>query len=190
MENFSKTELENEKWKDIEGYDGMYQVSNLGRVRSKHSGEWRVLRPGKLSTGYLNVGLRKDGKTKTVSVHRLVVQAFIPNDNIFNDQVNHIDECKQNNRVSNLEYCTASYNVNYNGLRYRQPHPNYRRNEVKDLYDPNLSYRQNIELLKSKGIPCSKSTLQRLRKDLGLTKKNTIETNNISDIFLLKLCTN
>ena len=128
------------------------------------------MRPAKNHNGYLFVNLKRDGRQKNFYIHRLVAQAFIENDNIFNTEINHKNEVKSDNRVSNLEYCDRSYNLSYNGLRYRRPHPKYRRNTIKDLYNPNLSYRQNIELLKENGISCSKSTLQKLRKDLGLPR--------------------
>lgn len=162
--------MENEKWKPVFGYEGLYEVSDLGRVRSKYSGEWKVLKPAKNHNGYLFVNLKRDSRQKNFYLHRLVADAFIPNDNIFNTEVNHINEIKSDNRASNLEWCDRSYNLAYNGLRYRRPHPNYRRNAIKELYEPNLSYRQNIELLKENGISCSKSTLQKLRKDLGLPR--------------------
>lgn len=168
IENFSKEELNNEQWKDIFGYDGVYQVSDLGRVRSKKYGYWRVMNPRNVNGGYLKVDLCKDGKRKPFLVHRLVASAFIENDNIFNTEVNHIDECKQNNRVSNLEYCDRSYNLSYNGLRNRRHYPQPKRSKLKDLYDPNLTYKQNVELFKSKGIDCSTMVVKSIRRDLGL----------------------
>lgn len=167
---FTEKELESENWKEIDGYDGMYQVSDLGRVRSLKFGKVRVLRASKCINGYLMVGLWKDGKQNSVSVHRIVASAFIENDDESKNQVNHKDENKQNNRVSNLEWCTAQYNVNYNGLRYKQPHPKPVRNKIKDLYDPNLSIKQNIELFMANGIECSRHTIWKLRKELGLVK--------------------
>lgn len=165
--------IDNEHWKDIEGYDGLYQVSDLGRVRSKHSGEWKILKCGKNNNGYLQVGLCKDRKRKCVTVHRLVAQAFIPNDDETKNEINHIDECKQNNRVSNLEYCDRSYNNSYNGLHYRRRHTNYRRNAIKDIYNPELSIAQNLELFRSNGVKCSERTVKQLRKDLGLIGSNS-----------------
>ena len=117
----------NEIWKDINGYEGKYQVSSLGRVRSVPR-EWeQANRHGTLSRyridgciikpifrrGYLSVGLRTDPKhLKRFQVHRLVAQTFVPNpDNM--PQVNHKDEDKTNNRADNLEWCTARYNANY-----------------------------------------------------------------------------
>ena len=111
-----------EEWRDVVGYEGFYQVSNLGNVKSLD----RIIeRNGKLSylkgktikacfsgRGYLTVGLSKNNKVKLVGVHRLVTQAFIPNpDNL--PQVNHKDCVKSNNRVENLEWCSVLYNLTY-----------------------------------------------------------------------------
>ena len=117
---YTDFELKNEQWRDIFGYDGMYQVSDLGRVRSLKFGKVRMLRPQKNNNGYLIVGLCKDGKRKGITVHRLVANAFIPNSDENKTQINHRDECKQNNRVSNIEWCTAQYNMTYNDLQFRK----------------------------------------------------------------------
>ena len=101
-----------EVWKDIPEYEGLYQVSNMGRVKSIGYGEERILKPGKLKKGYLQVILFKDGKQKHFQVHRLVALAFIQNP-LNLPQVNHKNEDKTDNRVSNLEFCTNLYNVNY-----------------------------------------------------------------------------
>ena len=111
--------METENWKDIEGYEGLYQVSNLGRVKSlNYHRSWKeqCLKPGKVC-GYLYVILSKDGEVYGKYVHILVAEAFIPNP--FNlPYVNHKDEVKTNNCVSNLEWCTAKYNTNYGtGMR-------------------------------------------------------------------------
>lgn len=172
IDNFTDIELEREQWRDIDGYDGMYQVSDLGRVRSKKYGRWKVMRPGKDSGGYLRVDLCKDGKQKQYYIHRLVAQTFIENDDESKSQINHRDECKQNNRLWNLEYCTASYNLSYNGLRYRRHHPQPKRTKIKELYDTNLSIADNIKLFKSNGISCSSWTVKQLRKDLGLINRH------------------
>ena len=167
--DYTYNELQHEIWKDIFGYDGMYQVSNLGRVRSLKFGKVRVLRPGTNSAGYLIVILCKDGNRKYFLVHRLVAQAFIPNDDESKTQINHRNEDKAENKVSNLEWCSAKYNVTYNDLHHRRKHPNYRRNAIKDLYDPNLSIPKNIEIFRANGIECCEKTVLRLRKDLGLS---------------------
>ena len=104
-----------EIWKDIEGYEGRYQVSNFGNVKSlnyKHTGEEKIMQSCKDKIGYLHIKLFMNGKPKMYKVHRLVAQAFIPNPNNY-PQVNHKDENKTNNHVSNLEFCTPKYNNNY-----------------------------------------------------------------------------
>lgn len=174
IENFSKEELNNEQWKAIEGYDGLYEVSSLGRVRSKHSGEWRVMKPSKNDNGYLIVDLLRGGKRtrKRTRVHRLVAQAFIPNTDSSKTLINHIDECKQNNKVSNLEYCDAQYNLTYNDLQFRKK--NSKRRKIEKLYNPDLTIRQNLEIFKANGIECCKETVVRFRKELGLTRQRNI----------------
>ena len=104
----------NEEWRDIKGYEGKYQVSNLGRVKSLNYNKTGVegYIAAENSRGYLRVGLSKKGKRKMFSVHRLVAETFIPNPNNYS-QVNHKDENKQNNKVDNLEWCTPKYNSNY-----------------------------------------------------------------------------
>ena len=103
-------------WKDIPRYEGKYQVSNTGKVRSlnyKRTGKTKILKPHTNRDGYKTVNLLKPGeKYKPYYVHRLVAQAFIPNPNNW-PQVNHIDEDKANNVVWNLEWCTQQYNMNY-----------------------------------------------------------------------------
>ena len=102
----------NEEWRDIEGYEGIYQISSYGRVRSFKFNKTRILKPGIDTAGYEQVDLYKDRKRDTRRVHRLVAEAFIYNpDNL--PFINHKDECKTNNRVSNLEWCTSKYNCNY-----------------------------------------------------------------------------
>lgn len=104
----------NEIWRKIEGFE-KYEVSNLGRVRSldyKHTGEIKVLRPILNRYGYLRINLYKNSKLCSRSIHRLVAQAFILNPEN-KKQVNHIDANKQNNIVSNLEWCTNLENMQH-----------------------------------------------------------------------------
>lgn len=107
-----------EVWKEIKDYP-QYYVSNIGRVKSNFHNKERILSPRIGIFGYLFVNLYRDKKMKSVKIHRLVAEAFIPNpDNL--PQVNHKNENKHNNNVSNLEWCTAKYNLTYNGLHKRQ----------------------------------------------------------------------
>lgn len=99
-----------EIWKDIEGYEGIYQVSNLGRVKRVTTG--RILKGGKNKGGYLGVSLSKNSVISQQRIHRLVAETFIPNQEN-KPEVNHIDENKTNNKVSNLEWMTAKENSNH-----------------------------------------------------------------------------
>lgn len=113
-----------ENWRDVARYEGLYQVSSWGRVRSLDRWIWNVpnqaysLRKGKILKprlniwGYQQVQLSKDGKKKHYQVHRLVAQAFIPNP-LQLSQVNHINECKDDNSACNLEWCNCRYNINF-----------------------------------------------------------------------------
>lgn len=121
--------MEEEIWKDIPGYEGVYQVSTFGNVDSlnyNHTGKRarRIPRTGR--GGYLYLNLHKNGKTKTMKIHRLVALAFLPNNENL-PQINHKDENKANNRVENLEWCDSSYNNKY-GSRPRKVLDAYRRN--------------------------------------------------------------
>ena len=109
-----------EIWKDIEGYEGLYQVSNLGRVKSlpkqKRFGE--ILLKQNTIKGYKRVCLSKNNVQKYYLVHRLVAHAFISNlEN--KEQINHKDENKKNNCVNNLEWCDRKYNLNYGTAKER-----------------------------------------------------------------------
>lgn len=117
--------LENEIWKDIKGYEGKYQISSIGRIKSlgrwvKHKGwrfeEERMLNQYMSQTGYFYVALSKDSIQKKYKVHRLVAEAFLENpDNL--PVINHKNEVKTDNRVENLEFCSVKYNTNYGSGR-------------------------------------------------------------------------
>lgn len=122
--------MQKEIWKDIEGYEGYYQVSSLGRVRSldrvvinsknvcrKHTG--KILKINFIADGYLGCSLYKNRRMKTARIHRLVAKMFIKN-NGNKKCVNHKNGIKTDNRVDNLEWCTHSENMNHavqNGLK-------------------------------------------------------------------------
>ena len=110
-----------EQWKPVKGYEELYAVSNLGRVKSLNyhrTGVEKIIKPKKSGNGYLQVGLWKNGKRKFFLVHRLVAEAFIPNPEGF-EQVNHKDEVKTNNCVSNLEWVSRWDNMHYGTLYER-----------------------------------------------------------------------
>ena len=128
------TEGENNRieiWKDYKNYEGLYQASNLGRMRSldrwvsSKNGSMRfikgrILKPVTGSNDYLKVNLYKNNKQKTYLVHRIIAEAFIEIPEELKQyigtaylQVNHKDENKQNNNVSNLEWCNSKYNCNF-----------------------------------------------------------------------------
>lgn len=112
-----------EIWKDIPNYEGFYQISNLGRVKSldlfvntrnnnKRKRKGKILKQHNNGHGYLYVVLSKNNKQKRFYVHRLVANVFILNHNNL-PEVNHKDENSLNNNVFNLEWCTSKYNANY-----------------------------------------------------------------------------
>lgn len=114
-----------EVWKDITDYEGLYQVSNLGRVRSlgryinpNQYLEERILKHRLNKNGYYRVNLYKNNIHKTICIHQLVALVFIDNPNEYKC-INHKDENKLNNRVDNLEWCTTKYNNNYGTARIR-----------------------------------------------------------------------
>ena len=104
-----------EIWKDIKGYEGKYQISNYGNVKSLINNI--ILKP--LNGEYLRVILYKNKIAKTFYIHRLVGQNFISNSNNYK-YINHKDENKHNNRVENLEWCTFKENMNYGTKQNRE----------------------------------------------------------------------
>ena len=120
-----------EIWKDIPGYEGRYQISNFGRVKSfLHVGVRNTVKRIDENShfiksvhdayGYCQVRLRKNDNGTTRKVHRLVADAFIPNPNGLKE-INHKDENKDNNRVDNLEWCDRDYNIHYGTWVSRNP---------------------------------------------------------------------
>ena len=109
-----------EAWKDIHfwengikyDYCGLYQISSFGRVKSLKYGKEKILKAGNIC-GYECVNLWKDSKGKNFLIHRLVAHTFLSESYFENAQVNHKDENKTNNHVSNLEWCTREYNMNF-----------------------------------------------------------------------------
>ena len=147
--------MDKEIWKDIVGYEGLYQVSNLGRVKSlkrrvyagRGKMRWqyeRILSDKKENgNGYKIVNLFKNGKGKNKYIHRLVAESFLENPNNL-PQINHKDENKSNNCVNNLEYCTCQYNCTYNNLHIRKGLKNRNNKMSKKIYQLN----ENNKILK------------------------------------------
>ena len=140
-----------EIWKDIKDYEGLYQVSNLGNVRSldmtiiqlhhwsnqyvKHIYKGRLLKGSKNSNGYRTITLHKGKKTEKRLLHRMIAEAFIPNPNNYN-YINHKDNNPSNNNVNNLEWCTQSYNIKYAYEQGNKTPPNTK--EINQLKNGNI----------------------------------------------------
>lgn len=140
--------LPNECWRWIPGYEGLYQVSTRGRVRSvdrwvtckegsktgsKRFLEGKILSPKRNKEGYLRVKLYRNGKLRYFKIHRLVAMAWLDNP-MDKPEVNHLDEQKGNNDVYNLEWCSRKYNINYGtGIKRRAA----RRSKAVEAIDPN-----------------------------------------------------
>ena len=105
-----------EEWRDIKGYEGLYRVSNTGKVLSLHPHSSKQINPtliiGDMVRGYRRVDLRKNGKRERYLVHRLVAEAFIPR-TAGKGEINHIDGDKANNVVGNLEWCDRRENMKH-----------------------------------------------------------------------------
>ena len=131
VDNLEGDDKMEEIWKDIEGYEGLYQVSNLGRVKSFYK-EGRILKQCIDKDGYFCVGLFKNKKQNNKHVHRLVATAFV--DGYFEGAVvNHIDENKQNNLWTNLEWVTNQYNVQYSSHKWSgENHPMYGKQRTEE----------------------------------------------------------
>lgn len=156
-----------EIWKDIKGYEGKYQVSSLGRIKSLYRWNGKafysrehIIKSYINKNGYVYIALMKNNKNKNCRLHRLVAEAFIPNpENKL--QINHIDGNKQNNRVDNLEWCTASENIQH---AYDNNLNNNDKQKIKIAqYDMNGNllnvYQSLIEASNKTGVHLSKISL-------------------------------
>lgn len=111
-----------EIWKPVIGYEGLYEVSNLGKIKSlnyRNTKKEGILSPGINTCGYEQVILAKDKVRKALFVHRIVAEAFLPNKNNY-EVVNHKDENPRNNTLDNLEWCSRSYNALYGTCQKRR----------------------------------------------------------------------
>lgn len=176
-----------EIWKDIKGYEGLYQVSNLGNVKSINRyvkyNRWKesnslqlrkekMLAKTKTNNGYLRIMLSKNGSHKMVLLHRLVANAFISNQNNYS-QVNHIDCNKENNCVSNLEWCSCKMNMEhawenkiYKGRKIAQ----YKNGELIAIYDKIMDAVRNLGI-KNNGQSIGKVALGKRKSAYGFQWK-------------------
>jgi len=170
-----------EEWRDIAGFEGFYQVSNMGRIRSldrefldrfgkKRKYKGRLMTPTDAGKGYKNVQLSKAGKHCTPRVCRLVAAAFLENKNNY-PQVNHKDENKQNDRADNLEWCTPEYN---NAYGTRAQRSGEKRRKPVNQYDLNGnlikrwgSIREASKILKIDNSHITRCCRKRLKKTGG-----------------------
>ena len=176
-----------EIWKDVQGYEGLYQVSNLGRVKSLGrfvdrlaSGHcWqkeRILKPNKTKYGYLNVRLCKDSRTKDFKVHRLVALAFIPNPEN-KPQIDHINADKTNNTVNNLRWVTCKENINNPLTLVKKIGKN------NYLYGKNLSEETKQKIRKAHlGKKISEETKEKLRGKNN-PRSRSIKNLNTNEVF-------
>lgn len=179
-----------EEWKDIQGYEGSYLISNLGRVislykyrnngRSGYFQNTMVLKQTKTTTGYWKVELTKDGERKSIKVHRLVAKHFVPNPYKY-EVVNHKDGNPLNNHFKNLEWCRQIDNVNHaieNSLK-----------DVFDIDEKSLRYlylEQNktpVEIGSMFGL--SRVPIDRKINEYGI-KKETVTKFEINQDWLIK----
>ncbi|MGZ0909046.1 NUMOD4 domain-containing protein [Lacticaseibacillus paracasei] len=159
-----------EVWKDIEGFEGLYQVSNMGRVRSldrkDKNGQFRngrVLADKHNNRGYHMIALCRDGNAKYRLIHRLVAIAFLNNPDSL-PEVNHKDENKANNAVSNLEWCTSEYNLNYGTRKYRIAKSSGPKHKTNYCNDP----KQIIATNMTTGVSLLMPSLHEAGKKLGI----------------------
>lgn len=156
-----------EEWRPVVGYEGLYEVSNTGQVRNYRG---KLLRPGLNHNGYLKCVLCKKGKTKTIYIHRLVAQVFIPNpDNL--PEVNHKDEVKSNNCVENLEWCNRKYNCNYGCAQDKRVKTNIINGRFK------YSGQKSVEYNKERTKEYKKKYREKNREEIRETKRKWYEKN-------------
>lgn len=158
-------ELKVEEWRDVEGYEGFYQVSNFGRVKRIKCIRPHILKPTLIS-GYCYVDLSKQNQTKQHRIHRLVAKAFIPNPNC-KPEINHIDGHKLNNHVANLEWATGVENMEHAvklGLQ----------KSGADVYNAGLTLEQANEILSSYVAGSQQFGSKALAKKFGVTYRQIL----------------
>lgn len=152
---------ENKIWKNVDGFDKNYQISNFGDVRIKRAdGSLKSLKPTKFGKGYLHINLVKDGKQKSFQIHRLVAEAFVPNPKNL-PIINHKDENPLNNYAENLEWCTYSYNINY-GTRLERYRKTCKQNHSTERF---------LETMKARGRSCAEKEVLCLDEQMNIVAK-------------------
>lgn len=153
----------NEIWKDIEGFEGLYQVSNLGRVRTHYlRNGWGTFSKEHIFTGYDNghgyiaVHLRKDKKRYARYIHRLVAEAFCEKRPGCN-YINHLDHDRGNNVWTNLEWCTQEDNVRYSSELMRKPKETSRKTSTGEKYIYRKKHRYRVSIHSNKKFLCDRS---------------------------------
>lgn len=165
-----------ETWKDVIGYEGIYQVSDLGNLRSlnyKRTGKIQLLKPARDNKGYLRTAFMKDGNLKTIKVHRIVAQTFL---GISKDypQVNHINGIKHDNRLENLEWCNNSQN------QIHAINLGLTKNKKRPLNEVNKKIKISDELLLSifeeyKNGASKRSLAKKYNFDRGIFRRNILK---------------
>lgn len=168
--------MDEEKWRDIKGYEGLYQVSNYGRIKSFKHKKIRILKTVINKYGYERVILCKNNQNKNFSVHRLVAIAFIHNPNNY-PQVNHKDENKSNNYVDNLEWCTRSYNCCY-GNRNKKIAEKMKIINKGKHYSPRTEFKKGENVKKVKCIELNKT----YNSIIEASKELNISSGNITNV--------
>lgn len=166
-----------EHWKDIQGYEGLYSVSDTGIIKTHIYN--KILKPH-IQHGYETVVLYRNKKCKTFGVHRLVAMAFLDNPNSY-EQVNHIDGNKCNNNVNNLEWCTAKQNTHHainNGLFYSSSHISKRQPIIikKDKNGKVVEVYKTVTEAATKNHVC-RLTIYRKLHSLGKNSDYTYESD-------------
>ena len=166
----TREEILDERWLPIKGYEGLYEISSLGRIKSfpvKHRTWERISSGYKKTNGYIGVTLCKNGKTQAFFVHRLVADAFVPNPNKESfTEVNHKDEDKSNNRANNLEWCDTLYNNTYGGRLER----------VQESHIKSLSCRARkriAQYTKDGTLVAIHESIRAANRSLGKSEKST-----------------
>jgi hypothetical protein len=171
-----------EIWKDIKGYEGIYQISNLGNARSSKYGKWNLLKPYFGKQPYKTIDLRINNKRRSRPIHILVAEVFIPNpDNL--PEVNHSDGNKINCCVSNLYWCTKSHNIKHawdTGLKSKRygedNHLSLLTQDQADKIRSEHSFRKVTYQMLAEKYNVSVITISRIMRNKIYTK-NSLTTN-------------